>query len=64
MEINKIYKHKSCIDVAFQIESMNDKEDKLELTGTWINVFYKFKIVEDEVIINKKDLNNWKEISL
>lgn len=64
MKTYKIYKHKNCTDVAFQIITCTEKENSniLKIQGYWWNIvnFDNIHLISsDEIEIKKEDINNW-----
>lgn len=63
MVAGKLYRHKKAIDVSFLVVIVfSEDNDSLTLLGKWFHNKYKYFLAKDDIVVQKKDLSNWREI--
>jgi hypothetical protein len=55
------YKHIKCIDVAYVPHIVDEDLDVVHLFGIWYNIPHDYIIGNDNIVVNKSDVHNWKE---
>lgn len=65
MQLNKLYKNRYTLDVAFRpIYLIDESETSLTFKGEWynINTSTPFTIGQDIIKVDKSQLDNWSEL--
>jgi len=65
-KVGLIYKHNSCLDICFRVETVEEKENgDVWLLGLWLNQHYDMLVIcSDDIIVTKDRIQQWRELNV